>query len=193
MATGLDREVPTTEVNGNYLNASVMFPGGNRYAREKVIERKRDADGNAVIRTNNNPILYTREHRVDFDDGEVSELTANVISECMYAACDDYGNDHLMMDSIVDYQKSDKAISVTNQKVLHRGWRFMPRSTFGWQLCVQFIDGLTSWQALKYFKESHSVETAEYDVAEEIYHAPEFNLWVNTVLKIWLRIISLCQ
>ena len=75
MAIGLYREVPTLEVNENYVNSSVMFPRGNSYARGKVIGRKRDADGNAVGRTNYNPILDTREYFVEFDDGYVSELT----------------------------------------------------------------------------------------------------------------------
>ena len=29
-------------------------------------------------------------------------MTENVIEESMYAACDDYGNEYLMMDSIVE-------------------------------------------------------------------------------------------
>ena len=61
MATGLDHEVPTPEVNGNCVNALVMFPGGNSYDRGEVIRQKRDADGNAVGITNKNPILDTRE------------------------------------------------------------------------------------------------------------------------------------
>ena len=57
MATLLDRELPTPEVNDNYVKASVMFPRGNVYARGNFIGRKRDADGNAVGNTNDNPIL----------------------------------------------------------------------------------------------------------------------------------------
>ena len=60
MATGLDREVPTPEVNENYVNASVMLSRGNGYARGKVVRRKRDTDGNSVGRGNDNPILDTR-------------------------------------------------------------------------------------------------------------------------------------
>ena len=60
MDTGLDPEVPMSEVNDNYLNASFMLPKVNRYARGKVIGRKRDADRNAVGRGNGNPILGTR-------------------------------------------------------------------------------------------------------------------------------------
>ena len=61
MATELEREVPTPDSNDNYVNASVMFPRGNSYVRGKVIGRKIDADGNAVGRSNDNPILDARE------------------------------------------------------------------------------------------------------------------------------------
>ena len=50
MATGLGRDVPTPEVNDNYVNASFMFPRGNSYARGKVIRWKIDADVNFVGR-----------------------------------------------------------------------------------------------------------------------------------------------
>ena len=86
MATGLDCEVPTPEVNENYVNASVMLPRGKSYVREKFTGQKKDADGNAVGRTNDTPIIYTREYHVEFDDGEVSELTEIMIAESMYAA-----------------------------------------------------------------------------------------------------------
>ena len=79
---------------------------------------------------------------------------------------DDYGNDYMMTDSIVDYRKSDKAISVSNQKVVHRGWSFMRRSTIGWKICVQWIYSLTSWKALKDMKDLYPLETAEYAAAQ---------------------------
>ena len=110
MDTGLDIEVPTPEANDNYLNASVMLPRGESYSRGKFIGRKRDAYGNTVGRSNDNSILDTREYSVEFDDGEVSELIANVISDSMYAACDESKNDYLVIESIVDYQKRKKAL-----------------------------------------------------------------------------------
>ena len=67
-ATVLYREVPTSDLNDNYLNASVMLLRWNSYARGKVIGRKVDADGNAVGRENYNPILDIREYSFEFDD-----------------------------------------------------------------------------------------------------------------------------
>ena len=69
----------------------------------------------------------------------------NVIAHYMYAACDESGNDYLTMDSIVYYLKIDKTISVFNQKVVHRSRILMRKYTSGWQICVQWRDGLTSW------------------------------------------------
>ena len=93
MATGLYHQVQITEVNENYVNYSVMLPRGNTYARGKVIGRKIDASENTVGRRNANPILDTSEYCAEFDDGEVIKITKNVITESMYAACDDSGND----------------------------------------------------------------------------------------------------
>ena len=81
--TVLDREVPTPKVNDNYVNASVMLPRGNIYARGKFIGQKIDADGNSIGRRNDNTILDTRKYRFEFDDGEVRKLTANVIADSM--------------------------------------------------------------------------------------------------------------
>ena len=96
-----------------------------------------------------------------------------------------------MMDSIVDYQKSDKTSSVSGHKMVHRSWSFMRRSTAGCHLCVQWRDGYILWQALKDVKESHPVETVEYSMAQEIYHNPAFNWWVKAALNNKLGIISL--
>ena len=76
-------------------------------------------------------------------------MTANVIVDSMYAACDGSWNDYLMMESIVDYWKNDKATTVPYQKVVHRGQSFMQRSTVVWKLSVKYRYGSTSLQALK--------------------------------------------
>ena len=88
MDTGLDHQVPTPEVNENYVNCSVMLPRGYTYSRWKVIGWKRYASGNGVVSINNNSILFTRKYCAEFDDGEVRKTTADVIAEYMHASCD---------------------------------------------------------------------------------------------------------
>ena len=75
-----------------------MLPSQSNFACGRVIGRKRDAYGNPTGRSNPNPILDTQEYQVEFGDGEVSELTANVIAESIYASCDDKGNEYLLME-----------------------------------------------------------------------------------------------
>ena len=116
---------------------------------------------------------------------------ANVIADSMYGACNDSGNDYLMMDSIVDYRSSDKELSVSSKNMVHRGRSFMRGSTVGCKICIQWRYGSISWQDLKDMKESHILETAEYATDQEIDHNPSFNCWVKAILKKILRTISL--
>ena len=192
-ATGIDREVPTPEQGDNYVGVSIMLPRGNSNARGKVISRKRDTDGNPIGRADDNPIRDTRTYQVQFPDGEVAELTANVIAESMYASCDNQGNEYLLFDSIVDHKKNDRALTAATQPIMHNGHKSLRQSTIGWYLCVQWLDGSTSWQSLKDLKESYPIEVAEYAVTMGIDHEPAFNWWVNGVLKKRERIIALVK
>eukprot|EP00804_Cyclotella_cryptica_P009101 CCRYP_003177-RA/>CCRYP_003177-RA protein AED:0.23 eAED:0.23 QI:0/0/0/1/1/1/2/0/629 len=179
-----DEELDATpEIGDNYVNTEVMLPRGDHMARGKVIRRKRDAEGNPIGRANNNPILDTRQYEVQFADGEVTELTANVIAEVMFAQCDEDGNEYVLFDSFVDFQKDGTALSMADQKVVVKGRPFLRRTTVGWQFCCQWKDGSTSWEKLSDLKESHPVQAAEYAVAQGIDREPAFNWWVPHVLK----------
>ena len=109
-------------------------------------------------RANNNPILDTITYLVQFDDGKVTELTANVISAQMYAQCESEVNMYVMLDDLTDHRKSSKALSIEDQKATDsRGRDMMRHSTAGWKICCQWKDGSTSWEKLCDIKESHRV------------------------------------
>ena len=55
-----------------------------------------------IERYNFNPIPNTRQYEVRFSNGGVNELTANVISEAMYAQCDEDGNEYVLFAYFVD-------------------------------------------------------------------------------------------
>ena len=57
------------------------------------------------------------------------------------------------------------------------------RTTKGWKMCVKWKDQSTSWVDLRDLKESNPIETAEYAVANEIDHLPDFAWWVRQPLK----------
>ena len=65
--------------------------------------RKRNRDGNPVGHANDNPILDTRSYIVEFDDGDQTGLTANMIAESLYSQCDPDGNQYDLLEEIVDH------------------------------------------------------------------------------------------
>ena len=136
------------------------------------------------------PSLDTRRYVVEFDDGDEMELTANVIAQRMYANVDSDGNDLLMLEAFVDWRKSDDAISLKDQIGIENGKTFTRRSTAGWEICVLWKDGSTSWEKLSDLKECYPAELAVYAMKCEIDHEPAFNWWVRPVLKRRAKIVS---
>jgi hypothetical protein len=53
----------------------------------------------------------------------------------------------------------------------------------GWALEVEWCDGGTSWIELKIMKQSNTVEVAEYALAKQLSHEPNFYLWVHDVIR----------
>jgi hypothetical protein len=178
----------TPEAHDNYVGVDLLFPKGGTMSRGRVTARKRDSDGNPTGRANDNPILDTREYTVTFDDGDVTELTANLIAESMYSQCDPDGNQYVLLDSLIDHRRLDTALKLSDQIVVRNDNRtYKKRNTIGWQICCQWKDGLSSWEKLSDLKESHPIETAKYAVAMGIDHEPAFNWWVPHVRQASLR------
>ena len=75
-----------------------------------------DSNGNVMGRAHANLILDTWTYQVEFTGGVGIELTVNVIAESMYAQCDADGNEYLHLDVLVDYDKDNKAISLSYQQ-----------------------------------------------------------------------------
>jgi hypothetical protein len=190
---GIDGKLPTPEADDNYVNASLMLPRGNALARGTMIGQKRDARGDPIGNANTNPILDSRVYRVEFEDGDVCELTANVIAESMFASCDADCNEYILFDSFVNHKSNRKAVTKDSQQIVHNGRNSLRRSTAGWHFCVQWKDGSTSWQSLKDLKEAYPVAVAKYAVAQGIDNNPAFNWWAHAVLRKREHIIALVK
>jgi hypothetical protein len=76
--------LPMMEAGDNYISAEVLLPLDSVLRLGKVISCKRDADGNTVGRAHDRPILITWTYDVEFNNGTITELMANKISECMH-------------------------------------------------------------------------------------------------------------
>ena len=116
----------------------IMLPRGGTLVRGRVTERKHDHEGNTIGRANNNLLLDSREYNVQFDDGGVSELTANMIAESIYAMYDENGDHILLFDSIIDHRKHDNAKTRIDQKFVDsKRKQQYKRSSKGQDVCVQ--------------------------------------------------------
>jgi hypothetical protein len=131
-------EEVTPETGDSYLNAEISLSKGGTLARGQVVQQKRDADGIPTGKASSNPVLDTRTYEVEFDNGDVTEFTANMIAQAMYAQCDIDGNQYLLLDQFVDHRKDDTAITLTKQTVHHdNGRTYRRKTTAGWQICCQ--------------------------------------------------------
>ena len=173
------------KMGNNFLSAEIMLLRGGSLIKRRVSTRKRDQDGNPIgLDANSNPILDTCSYIVDFDNGDQTKITANIIAESLYSQCDPDGNQCVLLEEIVDHQRLAPAIRFADQKVARANSRtYLKRSTIGWQLCCQWKDGSSSWENLIELKESHPIETAKYAKIIGLDHEPACNWWVCHVLK----------
>ena len=63
-----------------------------------VKRRKLDNEGKAVGKMNTNPLLDTRAYEVDFYDGTIEVLTANIVSENLLGKIDEEGHRQMLLD-----------------------------------------------------------------------------------------------
>ena len=133
----LAEKFAAAEAAGAYLvNSKVLLPVGDRHELARVLCRKHDSNGLPVGTAHKQPAMDTRVYEVRFPDGRTEELAANAITEALYAQCDPDGNEYVMLDAIVDFQKDPNvAISWSDQVKIVNGKKVVSCSTKGWELC----------------------------------------------------------
>ena len=98
------------EAGDNYLNAEIMLPQASKMKRGQVTRWKRDSDGNPLGHAHPNLLFDTWSYTVEFDNGEVTTLTTNLIAESMYLQCDPDGNQYVLLEDIIDHRKCGTVI-----------------------------------------------------------------------------------
>jgi hypothetical protein len=180
-----DDEYPDQESYDRYITVQVLLPQGDTFDKGTVLHRKRDAKGNNIGRSHHNPILDTRVYEVPFSNGHVAEYATNVIAENIYSMIDDEGYEHMLFKDIIDH-RCDRAVATSPDDAWatsHNGDRIRKRTNKGWELCVEWSDGTTSWLPLRDLKNSNGVQVAEYAVAHNLSHEPAFSWWIMDMLK----------
>jgi len=130
-------------------------------------------------------------YEVQFLDGTTDEVEANLIAECMVSECDPEGRQYRMLREISDHRKDNTALNVAGGSYRTRVGNPMPkRTTEGWKLLIESVDGSMDWIRLAEIKDAYPVQVAEYVLANGIAHEPAFNWWVHKVMKRKERLVK---
>ena len=71
------------------MNVDTILPRGDSMTRGQADNHKRNNDGNPMGNVNVNPIIDSQQYEVQFEDREVTGVTANDISKTIYdVQCD---------------------------------------------------------------------------------------------------------
>ena len=68
---------------------NVMLSMDDWYRKKNIIVRKKDSVKNPIAARNNNTLIDSRVHVIEFDDGMLREYAENYIAENMYVQVND--------------------------------------------------------------------------------------------------------
>lgn len=161
-----DHVTKSIEVGSDqYVEMELALPRGDdgEMMPARVTKQMRDSEGLPIGTASENPLLDSRKYEIEFADGNLEELTANIIAENLIAQVDEEGRRQMMIDEIIDHRSNQDAVSKTEGTYVNQyGVRRQKQTTRGWEVLIQWKDGSTDWVALKDFKESYPVELALY-------------------------------
>lgn len=133
-----------------------------------------------------NPIVDTRAYGIEYKDCTTEVLSANIIAECILSQVEE-GHKQLLFQEIIDYQSNQDAIKLNDVKASNKA---KCKTTKGWDLCLQWKCGQSSWVDLKDIKNGFPVQRANHAVRKGINEQPAFAWWVPYVLRKSKRIMS---
>ena len=82
-----------------------------------------------------NPLQDHSLYEIEFPDGTMDEVEANLIAECMVSECDPDGRQYRMLKEISDHRKNNTALNVADGSYRTRAGNLVPkRTTKGWKL-----------------------------------------------------------
>jgi hypothetical protein len=167
-----------------YMHADVILPHQGAEMKARVSFRKRDSEGNLIGQSAGNPVMdHTRQCIVQFEDGSEAEYSANIIAQNLINQVDAEGNRKPLMRNITGHRRTKDAVQRVDGYVEVAGKRAPKRTTKGWNMCMEWADGSTSWVLLALIKEQCPVEVAEYAILHSLDKEPAFTWWVKWTLE----------
>lgn len=192
---GTDNEAPIADTpdSQNYVGMQLALKCGEdgQIQRATVKRRAVDSEGNAIGIGNASPLLDSRRYEVEYEDGTMETLSANLLAENILEQVNKHGYKHRMMEEIgghcklKDALEKDEAMYRTSRGTLQR-----KQTTKGWELYVIWKVGSSNFIPLSEMKESFPIRTATYAVEHRLNEEPAFAWWVDWTLKKTKRIIN---
>ena len=176
----------TPDTYDTYLNMELALPQGDslepRMAR--VTKRLKDANGIPIGTADDNPLLDTRMYEVEYLHAKHASLSANHITENLFAQVDDEGNRQVLMKEIIDYRTNGQEVKHQDAFITTKtGTKRRRETTKGWEILIEWKDGSMNWVALKDVKKSYPVQLIEFAISNRIAELPAFAWWVPFVMK----------
>ena len=159
-----------------YLGVEVGIPDRKGEKLMGKVKKLVRYDDTSIGKGDYNVICDKSLYDVEYPDGTMEKLAANIIAENMMSQVDSEGHHYQVQTEVTDHKKDDSAISNVDgfiklsSRNLH--WKRMTR---GWKILVEWKDGSVDWVPLKDLKQSNPVELDEYAVANDISDEPAFN------------------
>ena len=114
----------------------------------------------------------------------VYQYASNIIAENIYSQVDSKGHHTLLPKEINCHGKSAIAVPIDDKFVISKtGRKILRKTTKGWYFLCLWKDGSTTWDPLKYLKESNPVDIAKHVVGNRISEEPGFYWLVPYTLK----------
>ena len=102
-----------TEVTSDpYVGMEMAMLRGaeGKFVHATLRKQVRGDDGTPVRVAHDNPLLDSRKSEVEYVDGHVEELTANLIAENLIARVDEEGRRQMMLSALIDHRASNDAV-----------------------------------------------------------------------------------
>ena len=93
------------------MELAMTQAGKGKMMRARVKGRMHDNEGRPIGHAHSNPLLDSRKYEIEYIDGQVEELTANIIAENLIAQVYDKGRQQMKINEILDHRVLPDAIS----------------------------------------------------------------------------------
>ena len=139
------------------LDRQVEGPKFSRFTKQL-----KDKDRRTIGTESKNPILDSQMYEVEYEDGHKVAMAANVIVSNLFAQFDQDRQRFVLFEEIIDWRTDGSQIKPEDAFIhISNGIKRRRETTKGWEVCIQWKDGSSTWNQVKDVKEAYPVHLTE--------------------------------